>query len=991
MQKRVFFCLFLIAGMFFCIGTAVSALQFLPRYQGTYIARSSEGGRESGFCNRSLYPFTLADANAQNCTLSGTPCVDIRGDKYYPLCTLKTCHQLDYYCLFTAAEKSLHSSRNPELIWTLADVKASENCYRAGCPTSWSSVSRCKSYSSVVSGSGVKSLKSCLNSNTSFGSDCLTDERYTLTCHPGYILEKDHWVTGSSDVCEVCEKCPAGYKCDGTKKTQCPAGTQSSSDGTDCIKCKVAYANPTPGGVCEVCSRGVYSDTEGATECLPCPLGSFKRTGTVCKTCASVDAENLPGATTGAYSFSTACRCKSGYTWNGSETNPKCTRPECTAISCTGSTACGGKGCTIFKPTAIASASDLGTGVKSYASCSPANCDGDNYQYGYLITACSEGYALSGGSCSKQTCEQYNADYVTAQPSGYQCTPITIANGNTCYVKSSCEKIVSEFCHTGEVFNGSDCIDVSALYQKVKQVKPGSVGGSFVNQTGEICFVHSEAELKNYCGKGFNYNPSLENYEANFFAVVNSFSAGEGLNLESEGAFWTAFYPEATGDTNIYNNSTACYSILQDNGKNVKLTLPSLTFSSAGGAIVFVDIEVSDDLVLNGPVAIVDANIKAKNLYINGTLLLSGSTVTVKNIYLNDNVSSVGGELRAANIIISNIEGQIHHTSAKTCYPPSPNKRDVVVTADNIYNRGGLLMPSIILTTGSAMTSAPAFKLDIANNSAGAVFSELSTGILSWFGPLPAEEYQAEVSVGGLSGWNSKLFNRVHIGYNETLEKPAAGIIFRSAGGNQICSGAKESLYVSQGNSHIKGDSGGFITCKKLDCTNVSCRNFGFIDSSNVLISKKLETYTSIQQDYCNKGSTWVTCDTGKEVCPMSANDYLSQCDEYVVCSTVNNVAEICEEGSLSCYDCQFKECYDGAAEDNYCDQGLNDYWSGQANNKEILCVSSEDAGTTDARQACEALQKEYEQDGITGVVDFVSVSYGTGKCISCLMSASYL
>ncbi len=346
MQKHHFIFLFLISTILSYSTFAEAALQFLPRYQGSYSGRSQSGGK----------------------------------DKITVSCTSKG-----------GVEKGANQ------ICAGAFSAGGKTCYKS---------CRCISgYKTNASGGCV--AKIC--------SD------YSLKSSPDATMSCKQVSKVPNLTCYECVACNSS-----TYKYACSGGLNSSAQGS-ANKCGLNYSK------CECVANASWNSTSGKCECG----SNYKSSGNSCvlKTCTDYNSSYLTSedktksctklnprtglecwscsACTGTLydcgSMANAsggsgtpcggkypkCSCKSGYFWDSG----KCSL-SCTPSSCTGSGSCNGKACTIFRPTAIAKATDLGTGIGAYETCTPKNCSGDSYQYGYLPTGCATGYAgYSIGSC----------------------------------------------------------------------------------------------------------------------------------------------------------------------------------------------------------------------------------------------------------------------------------------------------------------------------------------------------------------------------------------------------------------------------------------------------------------------------------------------------------------------------------------------------------------------------------------------------------------
>ena len=126
MQKRNLLYLSILAAVIFCFSYAQAALQFLPRYQGSYGTRNQEGGRDkieitcaslggvekgtnqtctgqfiragltcykSCSCNKSKFQYTIAShrGSGKLCESLSNACTDSAGTSYSN-CVLNTCN-----------------------------------------------------------------------------------------------------------------------------------------------------------------------------------------------------------------------------------------------------------------------------------------------------------------------------------------------------------------------------------------------------------------------------------------------------------------------------------------------------------------------------------------------------------------------------------------------------------------------------------------------------------------------------------------------------------------------------------------------------------------------------------------------------------------------------------------------------------------------------------------------------------------------------------
>ncbi len=339
MQKRIFTFLFLIAIVLSYSTFAEAALQFLPRYQGGYGSRTQQGGKDK-VCSSS-YKYTCSGTGYAGGV--GTSCNDL-----YPSCSCSANYK-----------------------WSGGSCVL-KNCSDYGYSASKDNTKSCEE----------KTPRSGLTCYVCTACDSST---YKYACSGGLNASTQ----GTSNKC-------------GTNYSECSCvehASWNSSSGK--CECGSDYKAGTTSCTLKTCEDYGFSATEDTTKnCTK----QTPRSGLTCWNCSACtgtlyDCSSITNASGGSGTACGGkypqCTCKSGYFWD----NGKCTL-SCTPKACTGETSCNGKACTIFRPTAIAAATDLGTGIGTYEVCTPKNCSGDSYQYGYLPTGCAAGYAGYGiGTC----------------------------------------------------------------------------------------------------------------------------------------------------------------------------------------------------------------------------------------------------------------------------------------------------------------------------------------------------------------------------------------------------------------------------------------------------------------------------------------------------------------------------------------------------------------------------------------------------------------
>lgn len=380
MQKHNLFSLIMGIMLFLISETVMAGIISLPRYTGEFAYRTQSGGRnkpeisctskggvEKGtnqtctgpfsvggkicykecHCDTSVFKYTEAvhKGDGKLCTSLSNACI-IDGVTKYSVCKLNTCNKQNSEWI-GANNKTTYTSKNYQC--TEQSISGSDGvCNKCMCPSAWATGS-CPTV-------GVKSCQECPK------TDPYTVAKFNL------------------------ESCLGGYKKENNGCTQCSSGTYAAVGSS----------------VCSSCPKGSYSSSAGASSCTYCPAG-YEPSG---KTGATSQSEACKICGYGYYKVganaNSCTQCPNGQTTEktGSTSKDACFTA-CTAKSCTADTACGGQSCIIFKPSAIASASELGLGIGLYESCSPTNCSDDSYQFGYLPTGCASGYAgYDIGSCA---------------------------------------------------------------------------------------------------------------------------------------------------------------------------------------------------------------------------------------------------------------------------------------------------------------------------------------------------------------------------------------------------------------------------------------------------------------------------------------------------------------------------------------------------------------------------------------------------------------
>ena len=90
-----------------------------------------------------------------------------------------------------------------------------------------------------------------------------TMNNFILTTIAGILLAG----TNAKGDLYQCNACPAGYKCDGSSKTACPAGTYSLTGASKCTPCPAGtYSKYSASPSCTKCAETYWSN-EGATSC----------------------------------------------------------------------------------------------------------------------------------------------------------------------------------------------------------------------------------------------------------------------------------------------------------------------------------------------------------------------------------------------------------------------------------------------------------------------------------------------------------------------------------------------------------------------------------------------------------------------------------------------------------------------------------------------------------------------------------------------------
>ena len=356
MQKRNLLYLSILAAIIFCFSYAHAAIQFLPRYQGSYEGRVEDGGRDkvevscevfggvekkekqtcSGLfklrnltcykechCDSSIYQYSILQhqGSGKLCASLSDPCTDKNGT-LYASCVFNTCKAQNSEWI-EDKERTIYTEENYECN-KQAFSSAEGDCYQCSCPESWAE-GNCPSNS--VDCEICKAISPYKISKYKLNS-----------CKEGYYKEDSK-----------CLECPAGSYCDGISKKNCPAGSYSERNATTCKSCSAGtYSNEgassctscpagkyskAGAGYCNICSAGTYSNS-GASSCISCPAGKYSNAGAgYCNICpagkyskAGASYCNICSAGTYSNSGASSCTtCASGsYSSSGASSCLKC-------------------------------------------------------------------------------------------------------------------------------------------------------------------------------------------------------------------------------------------------------------------------------------------------------------------------------------------------------------------------------------------------------------------------------------------------------------------------------------------------------------------------------------------------------------------------------------------------------------------------------------------------------------------------------------------
>ena len=329
MQKRNLLYLSILAAIIFCFSYAHAAIQFLPRYQGSYEGRVEDGGRDkvevscevfggvekkekqtcSGLfklrnltcykechCDSSIYQYSILQhqGSGKLCASLSDPCTDKNGT-LYASCVFNTCKAQNSEWI-EDKERTIYTEENYECN-KQAFSSAEGDCYQCSCPESWAE-GNCPSNS--VDCEICKAISPYKISKYKLNS-----------CKEGYYKEDSK-----------CLECPAGSYCDGISKKNCPAGSYSERNATTCKSCSAGTYSNEGAISCTSCPAGKYSKA-GASYCNICSAGTYSNSGaSSCTTCAS-----------GSYSSSGASsclKCPEGQTSNSEHTD--CITATCSSI-----------------------------------------------------------------------------------------------------------------------------------------------------------------------------------------------------------------------------------------------------------------------------------------------------------------------------------------------------------------------------------------------------------------------------------------------------------------------------------------------------------------------------------------------------------------------------------------------------------------------------------------------------------------------------------
>lgn len=465
MQKRVYIFLSLIAAAFFFSSFAEAALQYLPRYQGSYGARTQSGGKDkvtvscaskggvekganqtctgaftaggktcykSCYCDTSVYKYTVAShqGTGKLCASLSNACTDKNGTRY-SICNENTCSATNSSWISENSKASYTS--NKYTCKAQGTAGKDGTCYLCACPATWTT-GNCPENSLVC--------ESCKAISP------YTESKYNLTsCKLGYYRD------GAK-----CTLCPAGNFCNGTGKfnclpgsyapagasscTQCPAGQYSAAGATSCTNCKAGTYSVAGSSTCTECNAGTYS-AAGAAKCTTCSDDKYSTKGS--SSCISCSPKKANSTHSGCVDCATSADCTkvSGGTCSGGT----CKYPVITCNSDTDRTnekvPCGANITTGYSCSACTAQAEDGSQTSGHFNCtcnsksmypngtsgSGTNgilMEGANYGIDTLCdgwrivcpkSGCKAGYYYTGGGCLACTGNTYSAAKATA------CTP----------------------------------------------------------------------------------------------------------------------------------------------------------------------------------------------------------------------------------------------------------------------------------------------------------------------------------------------------------------------------------------------------------------------------------------------------------------------------------------------------------------------------------------------------------------------------------------
>ena len=274
----------------------------------------------------------------------------------------------------------------------------------------------------TYSAAGATSCTQCPSGTT-------TATTGAVECKPAYNIG-----SGSSVVPGIC---PAGYSCDGTSRTICPAGTFSQAGEPSCRTCPIGTYSANPGAsTCSSPGSGYYVGSGSHSSRIPCPAGY-----------------QCPGE------WGTRIRCMTGtYSPEGAY---RCTRCPSGTFSLAGAASCvagvfcpGGYYCTDLNTYLNTAATGMTRQCPARYYCEEGttiNPNGDNSLLcpaGYYCSPgtsfplkCAPGSYCPNGAAGPMTCPigKYCPDstYPTQCPAGKYCpigteTPLDCTLGNYC-------------------------------------------------------------------------------------------------------------------------------------------------------------------------------------------------------------------------------------------------------------------------------------------------------------------------------------------------------------------------------------------------------------------------------------------------------------------------------------------------------------------------------------------------------------------------------